>query len=200
MNQTYLIRLIALMLLAFTSTGCVVVAGEAATQTAVTVAQERSVGRAVDDTAIYAEIKHLFLQKDINALLIDVGVEVVEGRVLLTGAVRKPETAIEAVRLSWQVDGVREVINEIQVTDKSSLKDYARDVWISAQIKSRLLFAKNIQSINYSIETVNSVVYLIGLAQNEDELGRVVQVARTTKYVQKVISHVRLKTDPRRPY
>lgn len=196
MNKT-LIPLV--LILSFAASGCTLLVGTAASTGAVTVAQERSVGHAVDDTGIYAQIKNKFLQTDVNDLLSNVGVEVIEGRVLLTGSVNKPETAIEAVRLSWLVDGVTEVINEIQVNDKSGFVDYARDTWISAQIKGRLVLGKNIKSINYSIETVNGTVYIMGIAQDEDEMNRVIYVARTTKYVQKVISHVRLKTDSRRP-
>ena len=160
--------------------------------------QERTVGRAVDDATIDAEIQSSFVQKNVRDLFVNVGVEVNEGRVLLTGAVKDPETSVEAVRLAWQPKGVKEVINEIQVTDKTSLNDYAKDVWISAQVKSKLLFGKHIRSANYSIETVNGVVYLMGLAKDQDELSRAANVVSTVKGVKKVISHVRLYDDQRR--
>lgn len=182
----------------FALTGCpaaVVTGGGVA---ATTVAQERTVGNAVDDTGLYLAIKTKFLESDVNNLLAKVGVEVIEGRVLLTGQVPKPEDAIQAITLTWQVDGVREVINELQVQDKSSLTDYAKDVWITTQVKSKLLITKNIRSINYSIETVNAEVYLMGIAQSDTELQQVVQISRTISGVKRVISHVRLKDDPRR--
>lgn len=185
--------------LIFTS-GCVSVATSAATETAVVIAQERSVGNAIDDAGMLAQIKHLYLQNDTNDLFINVLVKVVEGRVLLTGNVDKPNTQIEAVRLAWTVNGVREVINEIQINDQSSFVNYARDVWISTQIRSRLLLTKGIRSINYSVITVNQTVYLMGIAQNQLELDRATTVASTTSYVNKVVSYVRLKTDPNRPY
>ncbi len=176
----------------FALTGCAtaVVGGGAAV--GVAAAEERSLGEAVDDTVIYAALNGSLFAKDVD-LFSDVGVEVHEGRVLLTGTVRKPEDRIEAVRLAWQVDGVREVINEIQVTDKSSLTDYARDVWITAQLKSKLLLDKSIESLNYNIETVNGVVYMLGVAQDKAELERATNHARTIPHVREVISHVRLK-------
>jgi osmotically-inducible protein OsmY len=182
------------------NSGCITVATSAATETAVVVAQERSVGEAIDDTGILANLKHLYIQKDTNDLFLNVIVKVVEGRVLLTGNVDKPESQIEAVRLAWTVSGVREVINEIKVNDQSSFTNYARDVWISTQIRSRLLFTKDIRSINYSVVTVNQTVYLMGIAQDQIELNRATTVASTTSYVKRVVSYVRLKTDPNRPY
>ena len=168
-----------------------VVAGGAAT-VGVTVAQERSPGAALDDTIITAAVGHYLFQKDIE-LFRAVSVEVVEGRVLLLGGVKDPEDRVEAVRLAWQAEGVKEVINEIQVTDRGGLVDYARDTWISAQLTTKLLLDKAIKAINYNVETVNGVVYMIGIAQDQAELERATNHARTIKHVRKVISHVRLK-------
>ena len=103
-----------------------------------------------------------------------------------------------AVRLAWTVKGVREVIDEIQVNDKSGLADFARDSWIGAQIRSRLLLEKNLRSVNYSVEAVNGVVYLMGIAQDQNELDKATYIASTTAYVKQVVSHVILKDDPRR--
>lgn len=169
-----------------------------ATTTGIVVAQERSAGNAVDDVGIRLALNNLFIQKDFNDLFRNVTIRVTEGRVLLTGSVDKPETSVEAVRLAWQPRGVKEVINEIQVNDKTGVIDYARDAWIGAQVRSKLLFEKNLRSINYSVEVVNNVVYLIGIAQNQDELDKATYIAGTTPYVKQVISHVILKDDTRR--
>ncbi len=117
---------------------------------------------------------------------------------LLKGAVERPGPRVKAVRLTWQADGVREVINEIQVTDEGGLVNYARDTWISTQLKSKILFDADILSINYNVETVNGTVYLIGIAQSDQELGKVTGHARTIPNVRRVVSHVVLKDDPRR--
>jgi osmotically-inducible protein OsmY len=180
--------------------GCVPVLLGAGTETAVVVAQERSVGSAVDDAGILLQIKNLYAKHDYKDLLANVEVKVVEGRVLLTGNVDKSESQIEAVRLAWLVDGVREVINEVQINDQSNFWNYTRDVWITTQIKTRLIAAKGVRSINYSAITVNQVVYLMGIAQNQDELDKVTYIASTTSYVQRVVSYVHLKDDPRRGY
>ena len=170
------------------------------TETAVIVAQERSVGNALDDAGILLQIKNLYAKQDYKDLLANVEIKVVEGRVLLTGNVNKPDSQIEAVKLAWQVNGVKEVINEVQVNDQSGIWNYARDVWITTQIKSKLLLEKGVRSINYSPITVNQVVYLMGIAQNQAELDKATYLASTTSYVQRVVSYVRLKDDPRRGY
>ena len=178
-------------------TGCVsaaIGAGAIATSAAV---QERGLKGGIDDTIIRAQINSLWLEHDADMYRL-VSLSVVEGRILLTGQVRLPRMRIDAVRLAWKAKGVREVINEIKVTDEGGIISYARDSWISTQLKSKLLFDKKILSINYSIETVNSAVYLMGIAQNRQELNRVTNHARTLKYVKRVVSYVRLKTDPRR--
>ena len=173
------------------------IVGTAAT-TGVAIAEERSVGDAVDDLTIRAELNHLFFQEDVE-LYQNVSFSVFESRVLLKGSVPKPEDRINALRVAWQAAGVREVINELQVADEGGILDYARDTWISAQLKGRLLVDGDVLSINYSIETVNGTVYLLGIAQDEAELARVIEHARGIEDVKRVVSHVVLKDDPRRP-
>ncbi|HLB07177.1 MAG TPA: BON domain-containing protein [Alphaproteobacteria bacterium] len=168
------------------------VAVGAAASAGVVAAQERPVSAAIDDVATEVEINALYLEHS-TTLFIDVSVDSVEGRVLLTGKVEKPDTRIDAARLAWQAGGVLEVMNEIEVTDQSGLLDYTRDVWISTQLRSELLLDKHVRSINYSVETVNGVVYLMGVAQHQSELERVVGHARDIAYVRRIVSYVRLK-------
>lgn len=159
--------------------------------------QERSIGAAIDDAAIQVQIKHRLLQAD-DDLFVRVSSEVHEGRVLLTGVVPTPEDRVEAVRLAWQADGVLEVLNEIQVADRGGVIDYLRDVRITAQLRFQMLRDRAVSDVNFSIETVNGIVYLMGVARTEAELGKVTTHARNIAGVRKVVSHVRLSGDPRR--
>ena len=177
--------------------GCAEFLLGAAATTGLTVAEERSVGTAVDDLTIRGELNHIFFQENID-LYQDVSFSVIEGRVLLKGSVPTPEDRVRALQLAWQAGGVREVINEIQVTDDSGLLDFARDTLISTQLKAKLLFDGDVLSINYSVETVNGTIYLMGIAQNEAELERVMHYARDIGGVKRVVSHVVMKDDPRR--
>jgi osmotically-inducible protein OsmY len=170
-----------------------IIVGGAATA-GVVAAQERSVGAAIDDLAIRTEINHYLFQAD-EKLFSAVSIDVIEGRVLLTGHVPKPEDRVEAVRLAWQAAGVKEVLNEIQVTEKGGIGNYLRDVAIANELRADLLFDGAILSINYNVEVVNQVVYLIGIAQDQVELDAVIAHARAIRYVERVVSHVRLKGD-----
>lgn len=177
-------------------TGAEFVAGGAATA-GIAVAQERSVGRAIDDTGIQLQIKHHLLQAS-DDLFIRVGSEVHEGRVLLTGVVPTAEDRVEAVRLTWQAEGVLEVINEIQISDRAGVIDYLKDVKITSQLRFQMLRDRDIADINYSVETVNGIVYLMGIARSRAELDKLTTHARNIAGVQKVVSHVRLSDDDRR--
>ena len=158
---------------------------------------EKGFRRSMADTEIRITINDLWLRADAE-MFRKVNLQVQEGRVLLTGNVHRPEQRVEAVRLAWQAPGVREVINEIEVSDTSGLTNFARDSWISTQLRSTLLLDSEVSSIDYSIETVNQVIYLMGVAQSETELARVIGHAKDISYVRRVVSYVLLKDDPAR--
>ena len=187
-----------LLIGSLTLSGCAELLVGAAATTGIAIAEERSVGDAVDDLTIRAELNRLFFEDNVE-LYRNVSFSVFEGRVLLKGSVPTPEARIHALRVAWQAAGVREVINELQVTDEGGILDFARDTWISAQLKGRLLVDDDVLSINYSVETVNGTVYFIGIAQDDAELARVIEHARRIEDVKRVVSHVVLKDDRRRP-
>ena len=170
--------------------GCVGTAGFTSATVGVAAMEERGLSGAVDDTVLRIRINTIFAEND-ERLWRKVGLQVHNGRVLLTGALETAEMRLEAVRLVWQADGVSEVINEIQITASDGLTGFARDTWISARLKSELLFDEKVSSINYSIETVKGTVYLIGVAKNKKELERVINRARALDYVKKVVSYVK---------
>ena len=153
--------------------------------------EERTIGTVTDDTKTAAQLRLLVFDKLPNHAL-RIGIEMFEGRALLTGAVPTEQVRADAVRLAWTVEGVKDVLNEIQISS-SGIIDTARDVWITTQLTWKITFDENIHAINYVVETVNGTVYLIGIAQNRMELDRAIGYARGLNYVQKVISHVRLK-------
>ncbi len=196
-SYAQILTLIALLGAALSLGGCTGALIGAGATAGVAIAQERSVGDAIDDTTIHVDIGRRLFEKH-ESLFRKVGVEVIEGRVLLTGAVAKPEHRVDAVRIAWTVGGVREVINEIEVTDKSGLIDFAKDVWITTQLRAQMLTDTQVSDINYSVETVNGVIYLMGIAQGQSELNRVTNYARDISGVRQVKSHVRLKGDSRR--
>lgn len=161
--------------------------------TAATASQtERGLKGTAEDVTVQTEINHYLFQKNVD-LFSSVSVSVEAGRVLLTGSVPKADDRIEAARLAWKADGVQEVINEIQVVDKSDIVDKARDSWIETKLDAKLLFDSEISSINYDIDVVNGTVYIFGIAQSNAEQQRVIDYARNIKYVRNVVSYVRIK-------
>ena len=177
--------------------GCIEILGAGVGTAGVAVVQERSVGHAIDDSGINLAITGKFLEAS-PTLYRSVDAHVIEGRVSLTGSVKNPDDRVEAARLVWQVNGVREVQNEIQVENKSGFADYASDARITAAIVSKLLFERNVSQINYTIETVNGIVYIMGIARDGTERDLVIQIARSTGGVKRVINHALLNDDPRR--
>ena len=96
-------------------------------------------------------------------------VEVSQGRVLLTGTVKTIDLKIEATRIAWGAKGVATVINEIQISNSDNILNFADDLIISTKVMGKLMLDENINSLNFSVETVNQVVYIIGIARSVDE-------------------------------
>lgn len=155
--------------------------------------QERGLKGVARDTAIEARILKLWLV-DKPEIAAKVSVEVYESRALITGIVPSEEMRADAIGLAWKADGVIDVLNEIIVGESSGFGELAHDTTATAELKSKLTFDEEVQAVNYAVETVRGTVYLIGIAQNQKELDRVIAQARNISYVKKVISHVRIKT------
>lgn len=119
-----------------------------------------------------------------------------EKRVLLTGIVSNSSLASEAVDLAWKVDGVKEVIDEIQVARNRSrlngFRTYSKDAIITGQIRARVGVNKDVNLLNVKINTVNSVVYLFGVSKSDHETHKLTKLVARIKGVKKVISHITL--------
>ncbi len=183
---------------AFGASGCVpiaIIGGTAGAANAV--AEERSVGDSFDDATTDANIKRLLFQSD-GFYFSDLDVTIYEGRVMLTGTTPREEDRIEAGKIAWNGGGVAEVINEIEIADKTGIPQGTEDALIETRLRSRLTLDENVKSINYKITVSRGAVYLLGVAIDTAELTRVTEHARNIKGVTKVVSHVQLKDDPRR--
>lgn len=167
----------------------------AAAVTGISAAQEGGISRAVGDTKIKLMINEAWFKYDVDAFR-KLSTTVNQGRVLITGVVQNPEHRVEAVRLVWRVKGVKQVINEIRVANSEGVTGFVKDSWITSRLRGSLTFDRSVQSINYSIETVQGVVYLMGVAQNQAELNRVIETARTISGVKQVVSYVKLAGEP----
>jgi len=157
---------------------------------------EKGLSTSISDSVISTKISESYFQDNVN-LFSAVTVDVNQGSVLLTGAVIKPEDAVKAVQMAWQVHGVIEVINELDIQDKSSIKDRAKDIASQAQLRGRLITDLDISSLNFSIDVVNGVVYLSGIAGSEEEMNRVVAHAQDLRFGTTVVNYIRINEDDR---
>lgn len=155
-------------------------------------AQEGGLSRAVSDARIQAEINDLWFNHNFT-MFRKLDMTINKGRVLVTGVVQDPQHRVDAVRLAWQPEGVVQVINEITVADSKGIVGFASDAWISTTLRSSFIVDKQVQSINYTIDTVGGAVYLMGFAQSNAELGRAIDIARNTRGVKQVVSYVKVK-------
>jgi osmotically-inducible protein OsmY len=190
----FLVRLAPLALFPLLS-GCVWVAGAGAVAGVSAARQERTVGHALDDTVIKATLDGRLAQQS-PGLYLRASTTVVEGRVLLAGRVDAPEARLDATRIAWSVDGVRKVDNDIEVTDVSGWLDGPSDFIMRTQLATILLADKSIKDVNYTTDVVHGVVYLMGVAQNKEELDRVVEHAQKLNGAKRVENYVVLKDDP----
>jgi osmotically-inducible protein OsmY len=186
------VAVLALSSLLLTS-GCTPVGMAAGTGAAVGVsaAREGGIRSTAKDLQIKALINDKWFKYDLNTFS-KLNITVNQGRVLLTGVVQNSTDRVEAVRLAWQVDGVRQVINEIRVAEGEGVSGYIKDQWITTRLRTALTFNKDVQSINYTIDTVNGTVYLMGVAQNQIEIDRAIEEARTIPNVKQVVSYVKI--------
>jgi osmotically-inducible protein OsmY len=154
--------------------------------------QERGAGGSVDDFKIKTNIQNAFIQTE-PALQGDVDANVYEGRVLLTGNAPTPEMKAQAQQLASGVKGVRVVYNEIEVGPPEGVWSSAKDAWITSQVRSDLVFDSHIRSVNYTVETVDRSVYLIGSARSQAELDSATAKARYVPGVKRVVSYVQIR-------
>ena len=187
---------IVLLLASIGLSGCasaIIGVGTAAVAASTT---EKGLSTSVADTQIHAKLTDRFVKTDFS-LVTAVDITVNDGAVLMTGKVKTPEEKILATRLAWEIFGVREVVNELQVTDTSSIKDIAKDLAASATLRTKLITDGNISSLNFSIDVVNGTVYLSGVAANAEEMNRVVAHARDIRFTQQVVNYITLQSDKR---
>ncbi len=153
---------------------------------------ERSLGTVVDDTTIKVNIAAKFLNAG-NNLFVDINTSVLEGRVLLTGLVENQEIRIEAVRLVWEVEGVKEIINEVEIGNRSTLKDYASDLWINTQARALAAKTVGIKSVTYNFETIQGRIYIAGITTRPDLLEELLSALKGIKGVNDIINYVIIK-------
>ena len=190
-----ILNLVSLLALPLVLCGCpvAIVGGLAAAGGAGYAAnQERGAGGVAGDFTIKTNIQNAWLQAK-PTIEGNLGVTVYQGRALLTGHAPTAEAKAQAQRLASGVPGVRTVYNEIEVAPNETVWSSAKDAWITSQVRSDLIFNSQIRSDNYTIETVDRSVYLIGSARSQAELDAATTAARYVSGVKRVVSYVEIR-------
>ena len=174
--------------------GCspISVLGSGAATTMVIAEDDRTVGNVIDDATIKLQIASRFISSEDN-LFLDIDAAVIEGRVLLTGLVENQEIRIDAVRKVWEIEGVNEVINEIEIGNRASLKDYGKDLWINTQVKALSAKTIGLRSLAYNFETIQGKVYIAGITSRPEQLDELIKVIKTIKGVSEIVNYVVIK-------
>ena len=197
MTRSFIFSTFLLISSALALSGCVNAAIGIGTAAVAASTTEKGLSTSVSDSVIQAKLSDSFIQTS-QSLFLNVETTVNNGSVLLTGKLKTQEEKITATRLSWEIKGVREVINEIQLSGTSSLKSSAKDLAASAQLRAALIRDPEISSLNFSIDVVNGIVYLSGVAENEQERERVVAHAQELRFAKQVVSYIILAYDRRK--
>jgi osmotically-inducible protein OsmY len=174
------------------ASGCVTAAVGAVAGVGAIVAQERSMGAALDDGAAATELRSRLIALDARGFA-DVSIEIAEGRLLLSGTTPTIEHRIDAERIAWSIEQIDAVANELVVGETTSLWRAGMDEVITAQVRARLVAARDVRAVDVNVETSQGTVYLLGLARNEAEIQRAAEIASYTPGVQRVVSYMHVR-------
>ena len=154
----------------------------------------RTIGMQIDDTIMQKNLSARLALTD-KKYFLSIQSEVLDGRIFLSGKVDEPEEKIKITKMAWETNGVRSVKNAITIKGQSNFKSTAKDVLITSQLRTALIFNKKTKARNYTLETVNKNVYIFGIAMNEDEKKEVIDEANKIYDVKKIIPSIYLASE-----
>jgi osmotically-inducible protein OsmY len=191
------IKSIYLFLILSILSGCVGVSSKGVFGTGVSVALDpRSLGTQIDDSIMDKNLdtRLLFLNKN---YFLSVKTKVLDGRIFITGKVEDPEEKLKITKLAWETEGVRSVKNDLKIKEKFNIKQSTKDLLITSQLRTALIFNKQIKSANYNIDTYKKKIYIYGIANSEDERKEVINEAKQILDVENVVASILLVKDLR---
>ena len=190
-------KILLLLFVGLVLSGCVGVASKGIFGTGVSVALDpRTVGTQVDDSIMQKNLAGRIILMD-KKYLLSVKTKVLDGRIFLTGKVDNPEEKLKLTKLAWETSGVRSVRNDIKIKEEFNFQQSAKDILITSQLRSAMIFNKNIKATNYQIDTYKKKIYVYGIALTSEEKDLVVKEAEEILDVEDVIASIILVDDLR---
>tara|TARA_B100000686_G_scaffold342123_1_gene420668 strand:- start:757 stop:1350 length:594 start_codon:yes stop_codon:yes gene_type:complete len=191
-NKFFIFVLLLLFL-----TSCVGTSSKGIFGTGVTIAYDpRTIGTQIDDSIMDKDLDTRLLLMNKNYLL-SINTKVLDGRIFITGKVDNPEEKLKITKLAWEIKGTRSVKNDIKVKEKFNFKQSAKDLLITSQLRSAIIFNKKIKAVNYNIDTYKKKIYVYGIAQTSEERSEVIKEAKQILDVKDVIASILLVEDLR---
>mgnify|MGYP001290840806 FL=1 len=191
------IKIIFIILLFLTFTGCVGLSSKGIFGTGVSLALDpRSLGTQIDDSVMQKNLGTRLALRD-KSYLLTVNTKVLDGRIFLTGKVNDPEEKLQITKLAWETKGVRSVKNDIKLKEEFSFKQSAKDLLITSQLRTILIFNKKIKATNYQIDTYKKKIFIYGISFTEEERQEVINEAKEILDVKDVIASIVLVEDLR---
>tara|TARA_B100001123_G_scaffold183681_1_gene210326 strand:+ start:53 stop:646 length:594 start_codon:yes stop_codon:yes gene_type:complete len=190
-------KLINIILILFLLNSCVGASSKGVFGTGVSIALDpRTVGTQIDDGIMDKNLDAKLLLMNKNYLL-SISTQVLDGRIFITGKVDDPEEKLKITKLAWEIEGTRSVKNDLKIKEKFNFKQSAKDVLITSQLRTALIFNKKIKSANYSIDTYKKKIYIYGISETQEEQSLVIEEAKQILDVVDVISSILLLEDLR---
>ena len=190
-------KFILVVLVGIILSSCVGVSSTGIFGTGVSVALDpRTVGTQIDDSIMQKNLTAKIIIRD-KKHLISVKTKVLDGRIFLTGKVDNPEEKLQLTKLSWEIKGVRSVRNDIKIKEEFDFKRSAKDILITSQLRTALIFNKNIKATNYQIDTYKKTIYVYGIALTSEEKDLVISEATEILDVENVVASILLVEDLR---
>ena len=154
----------------------------------------RTIGMQIDDTIMQKNLSARLALTD-KKYFLSIQSEVLDGRIFLSGKVEEPEEKIEITKMAWETKGVRAVKNAISIKGQSNFKSTAKDILITSQLRTALIFNKKTKARNYTLETINKKIYIFGIAMNEEEKKEVINEANKIYDVEEIFPSIYLATE-----
>jgi len=190
-------KIILLIIISVIFTGCVGVSSKGLFGTGVSVAFDpRTVGTQIDDSIMQKNLSARILLLD-KKYLLSVSSKVLDGRIFITGKVDDPEEKLKITKLAWETKGARSVRNDIKIKEEFNFKQSAKDILITSQLRTAMIFNKNIKTTNYQIDTYKQKIYIYGIALTSDEKDEVINETKEISDVEDVIASIILVDDLR---
>ena len=190
-------KLLLIFLIFLFLTNCVGTGSKGVFGTGVSIALDpRSLGTQIDDSIMQKNLVTRLTLKDKNYFL-SINTKVLDGRIFLTGKVDNPEEKLQITKLAWETDGVRSVKNDIKIREEFNFKSSAKDLLITSQLKTAMIFSKNIKASNYNVDTYKKKIFIYGIALTSDERKEVINEAKQILDVEGVVASILLVEDLR---